>query len=150
MNMARCAFSAVAVFAILACDSAAAQAYKWVDENGRTHFSDTPPPDRKTDKVTIQPLSPATPRGVAGGGNWQAQLQESNARRAQQQAQQEAEDRDRRAMERNCSIARGESNSLQRGRIFRYDQNGERQYLEDSERPAALAAAQKRVERYCR
>jgi hypothetical protein len=148
--MQRCAFPAVAVLALLAGDPAAAQAYKWVDENGRTHFSDTPPPDRKADKLTIKPLSPAGPSGAAGSGDWQSQLQESNLRRAQQEAQQEAANRERKAAERNCSIARGELSTLQRGRIFRYDENGERQYLDDKDRPAALAAAQERVERYCR
>lgn len=147
--MSRHTLVAVAVLAILAGDPAAAQAYKWVDENGRTHFSDTPPPDRKADKLAIKPPSAPDP-GVAGSRDWQTQLQESNVRRAQQQRQQEVEDRQRKAMEHNCSMARGDLNALQRGRVFRYDDNGEKQYLGDSDRPAAVAAAQKRVERYCR
>jgi hypothetical protein len=148
--MRRRALPLVAMLVVIACDAALAQAYKWVDENGRAHFSDTPPPDRKADKLTIKPSSPAPPQGAAGSGDWQSQLQESNLRRAQQQAQQEAADHDIEVMKHNCSVARGQLNSLQRGRVFRYDDNGEKQYLEDKDRPEALAAAQKRVERYCR
>src|SRR5437763_9005339 len=34
----------VALTVLLAAQLAAAQQYRWVDENGRVHYSDTPPP----------------------------------------------------------------------------------------------------------
>lgn len=146
----QCRRSMIAAIALFSCNLAFGQAYKWIDENGRTHFSDVPPPDRKADKLTIRPQVPEDPQAAARQRDWQTQLQDSNLRNAQQQAQQEAAERDRAMMERNCSNARGELNMLQRGRVFRTGPNGERQYLEDNDRPAALSAAQEKVARYCR
>ncbi len=145
-----CRSSLVAIAVLFACGAASGQAYKWVDENGRTHFSDTPPPDRRADRLTIRPQVPEDPQAAARQRGWQTQLQESNVRNAQQQAQQEAAERDRAMMERNCANARGELDVLQRGRVFRTGPNGERQYLEDKDRSAALAAAQDKAARYCR
>ncbi len=140
----------VALLALLACDFAAAQAYKWVDENGRTHFSDTPPPERKADKVKIRPQAPADPQAVARQPDWKTQLQESNMRNAQAQADQDAAERDRKLMERNCSAARSQLEAMQTSRVFRRDEKGEKHYLEDKDRPAAIAAAQEQVSKYCR
>ena len=39
----------LAVVAILTAQTAAAQQYRWVDENGRVHYSDTPPPPTAKD-----------------------------------------------------------------------------------------------------
>jgi hypothetical protein len=46
--------------------AAAAQMYKWIDEKGRTVYSETPPPDGKGAKVDIRPSGPAAPAAVAG------------------------------------------------------------------------------------
>ena len=45
---------ALIVFAALACQAAQAEVYKWVDENGRTHFSDTAPPQQKAKVVELK------------------------------------------------------------------------------------------------
>lgn len=43
-----------------------AEVYKWVDEDGNVHFTDTPPPKQKTEEVKIQrAATPVEPR--AGG-----------------------------------------------------------------------------------
>jgi len=34
--------------------SAYAQIYKWVDEHGKVHFTDSPPKDKKNEEVTLQ------------------------------------------------------------------------------------------------
>jgi len=57
---------------MLGCVSATAlaQAYRWVDKDGRVHYSDTPPPpavSRNVDKISPQsgPVSDAQPLGSA-------------------------------------------------------------------------------------
>jgi len=39
----------IALLAVLAAASASAQQYRWVDENGRVHYTDTPPPPSARD-----------------------------------------------------------------------------------------------------
>ena len=41
--------------------SAQAEIYKWVDADGKTHFSDTPPVQKQVEKVTIRVNSVAAP-----------------------------------------------------------------------------------------
>lgn len=42
-----------------------AEVYKWVDEDGNIHFTDTPPPKQKTEEVKIQRA--ATPTAPTAG-----------------------------------------------------------------------------------
>lgn len=42
-----------------------AEVYKWVDENGNMHFSDSPPPKQKTEEVRIQGASAPSPQRTA-------------------------------------------------------------------------------------
>jgi glutaredoxin len=51
-----------AAFLLLCAGSASAQMFKWVDEKGVTHFSDTPPPDKKGKTVNVKSFS-----GTEGG-----------------------------------------------------------------------------------
>ena len=41
--------------------SASAGIYKWVDENGKTHFTDRPPQSQKTEQVTLRINTYTTP-----------------------------------------------------------------------------------------
>jgi Domain of unknown function (DUF4124) len=58
------------VIALLAMSfSVSADIYKWVDANGKVHYSNTPPPDVKGTKVKVEdpapPTGPATPTATA-------------------------------------------------------------------------------------
>jgi glutaredoxin len=48
---------ALAVLAVLAAQAALAQQYRWIDEKGRVHYSDTPPPAsaRSVEKKKLAP-----------------------------------------------------------------------------------------------
>lgn len=58
---------------LLACAPASAEIYRWTDADGRIHYSDKPPPDRKATQVKIQVpsitgpavVSPAQPSAAA-------------------------------------------------------------------------------------
>jgi hypothetical protein len=52
--------------------AAAGQMYKWVDEKGRTVYSEQPPPDGKGNKVDIKP-APASPAQAAQGATGREQ-----------------------------------------------------------------------------
>lgn len=60
MRPARALFALA--FAAAACGAAAQQLYRWTDENGRVHVTDTPPPASAQDKRVVQPgAGPAKP-----------------------------------------------------------------------------------------
>jgi hypothetical protein len=146
------AFAAgVAVLLAVGSGLVAAQTYKWTDENGKVHFSDSPPPDRKADPVTIKPAVPANPATAGQRRDWQAQLEESRMRGLQAQQQKDADERKAKTAEYNCVQARRQLDTLVNGRaIYSVDKDGQRQYLDDKDRPARIRAAQERAEQYCR
>ena len=55
--------AAIALSAFIACFAATAgEIYKWVDQNGEVHYTDTPPPGVQTERVQIE-------ENVIQGGN---------------------------------------------------------------------------------
>lgn len=136
---------------LLVAGPAAAQAYKWTDAQGKVHFSDTPPPDRKASQVSIKPQMPEDPNAVARQRDWKAQLEESGTRRQETRNQLAADETNRKAAESRCLAAQRNLDMLKRDRpIFRTGKDGEREYLEDKDRAALLQRAQERVGSDCR
>lgn len=140
-----------ACLAILAGPAAAGEVYRWVDADGKAHFSDTPPVRQKVEKIEIRPVMPSPPAATTQGRSWQQQVEESNLRRARQEKQEKADERNKQQAEQKCLAARRSLDALNRGRpLYRVDKNGERVYLEDDQRKAEAEAAQRRVEADCR
>ena len=139
------------VLAALAVAPAAAQAYKWTDAQGKVHFSDAPPPDREAKKISIKPQVPEDPAAASRNRDWRTQLEESGVRRQQEQNRQVAEQSKKFAAKGRCQRARSNLDLLNReGRIYRTGWDGQREYLDDKDRPAAIQHAQERVDRECR
>jgi Domain of unknown function (DUF4124) len=127
---------------------------KWVDAEGKVHYSDTPPPEVKTEAV----------RNISGKGQVEAPAsysQKSIAEReadfkksklekeetAQKKSQQDAEKAIRKS---NCESARHNARAIEEGaRITSYDEKGERTYLEDSARAQRLEEARKAIAENC-
>jgi hypothetical protein len=141
-----------AAFAFIALTGpAAADIYKWVDAQGRTHFGNTPPPGQKAERVNGQTATPDAPPPQQSKQNWQEQLELSNQRHQQTRekeqaaAQKEQEDRER------CTSARSRVDFLERGGArYRIDEQGDRQYLDDAQRQAEIELARQHVTAYCR
>ena len=48
-----------------------AEVYKWIDEDGNVHFSDTPPPKQETEEVRIDSAPTGSRHGSPDSGNGQ-------------------------------------------------------------------------------
>jgi hypothetical protein len=142
-------FAAAFAFIALA-GPAAADIYKWVDAQGRTHFGNTPPTGQKAEKLSGQTATSDAPPPQQGKHNWQEQLELSNQRHQQARekeqatAQKEQEDRQR------CTSARSRVDFFERGGArYRIDEQGDRQYLNDTQRQAELEQARQLAAAYC-
>ncbi|MBI5751558.1 MAG: DUF4124 domain-containing protein [Hydrogenophilales bacterium] len=135
--------------------------YKWVDEKGVTHYSETPPPsEQKAKKIEVKPPSPVS--GAEGGGgegkSWQQKEQEFQKRQAEREEarkQQEAADtaarREAKIREERCATAKHNLETLQmRTPVYRTDEKGERVYVDDRVRAAEIARMKKEIETYCK
>ena len=128
-----------------------AATYKWVDEKGVVHYSDTPPAGKPGQKLNIAPPPPLDSQAPQRSRSWQEQLQDSNERRHQEEKQQMEARQKAREAEQKCLRARSALDSLQRDRpLYRVDQQGERVFMEDAERRRLAESWQQQADAHCK
>jgi hypothetical protein len=124
---------------------AAAAMYKWVDEKGVTHYSETPPPEgTQAKKIDI---APAPPSGDSAkpetADDWKTKELEFRQRRlkkehaeADEKAKADKTEADRKN---RCITAQNKIDVLQGGHgVYRVNENGERVFMSDEERGAEI------------
>lgn len=152
----------------LASATSHAEIYKWKDKNGVVRYSDIPPPSnvpheslgKKANKTPAAVETPSAselegapvpepgiqqvPEEVAPDADLQRQEEEAARKRA------EAADAEQQQKQENCSTARANlANFQQGGRVYKMNEQGEREYLGDAELAEGLANAQSEVDKYC-
>jgi hypothetical protein len=140
------------ILLILASTNAFAEVNKWVDDQGRVHYSDQPPPpDVRAETLRSAPDAAS---GVAGTGDF---VQQEAALKRAQQAQQSdaaqaaAKQATAEALKANCEAARDSLRSLQSGaRIMDINASGERYYLDDSQRQQRIDKVQQDISNLCK
>ena len=120
--------------------ASASTVYKWVDENGATHYSDTVPAGRAGGEVHIPPPPPqeVTDEAIR-------RFREQQTESKQREAEQRAEAMSREAAMRyysgirksRCTMARTNLHKLNKQRpVYHLNEKGEEVYLDDKERAA--------------
>jgi hypothetical protein len=155
----------LAVLVVLGyCAAAAAQAYKWVDKDGKVRYGDTPPPGVKATplKTPSGPRPPPAASTDAAKKDGAAKKDEKPlspeaAFRKRQQEREEAEKKaqkeaaDAATRRANCDNAQLNLRTLQSGqRITTANASGERVYMEDDQRERAIQQAQRSVSEWCK
>lgn len=142
-----------AISLLFAATSALAQIYTWKDENGRTVMSDKPPVGKVQQKRVVK--TPPVSESAAPAPKSLAE-KEMEFRKEQQERQEKAkkseEDQAQAAKRKeNCDGARRNLQLYQSGeRIARRNDSGEREFLDDDQRAAETARAQKAVSEWCK
>ena len=129
----------------------AAQVYRWVDKDGKVHYSDKAPRDGTQAKDLAIESKPTDPAAVE---QEQATLQErgasvdqSDAVRKMADAKAAAEKADR---ERRCANARADMNVLERAnRLVTVDADNQERIATDAEFAARRERARQRVAELC-
>lgn len=145
---------------IVAVATAGATIYKWVDEQGVTHYTATPPPRQKAKEIPI-PTSPpaASPdAGQPAAKSWQEEEREFQKRRVEReeaekkQKEQEAKaQQEAIARKQRCILARQNLHTLQMQKpVYSINEKGEREYLDDKMRAAEIEKLKKEIELYCK
>lgn len=137
----------------LAVFAANGQVYKWVDEHGRTHYSETPPPDKKdAKKIDTGPAAPTVPPPKV---DWKQKEMDAKRRGLEKQQADDAAGRqqayDENQRKNRCQGAQRDLRILEmEAPIFHINEKGERIYLHDKNRPAEIARARREVDTHCR
>jgi hypothetical protein len=152
--------SRVGLFALLlALCFAVGAVYKWVDEQGNVHYSDTPPPGRESQVVPIAPGPTAAQRVQAerqaaeGAQSAQREAAERSAAQAAQQSARQAQATAAAGAElavQVCADAMVQRMTLDlQTPVYRRSHSGEFIYLADADRPAEKKRLDDVVARYC-
>lgn len=147
---------AVALFALCTCATVSPAMYRWVDENGVTVYSQTPPPSGNAVTITKQPPfsaddSTATPERIKK--RREQALDEGEARKeaeaAQAQKVKKAENDGRRAA--NCEAARANLEKLRTlGRRRVRTPDGKVLRLSGEQVRTRIEKARIQIEDYCK
>ena len=128
---------------------------KWVDSEGKVHYSDSAPPDAKSTKVrTYSPgnddtqPTPAPAKSLAEREKDLKKKEQENQKEEQKAKQaKEAED----AKKQNCENARRNLSTLENSpRISSYSETGERVIMSDDARNQHTQEARQAIEKYCK
>ena len=143
---------AVIVLALLTLaplPNASAAAYKWVDQNGETHYSQMPPPDANV-QVIKTPRSSSTP-GTAQQPAATSKQPDTGKPAGDQTPQAKAKVEDAQIRAENCATARRNLEMLQtKSRVNVKDQNGLYHRLTEEERQAQIKDAQQQIDEFCK
>jgi hypothetical protein len=120
---------------------AQAQIYKCVDERGVTHYSDNPGSGCKGKEVDIRPIPPVSGKVQEGDRDTTRADTDFNRRRIEREHAEANEKSAREARQQNCAGLRVEVGRLSAGRrvIEKYNEKGERVFMDDETRDKRLA-----------
>lgn len=142
---------------LLCAAPSSAQMYKWVDDKGVTHYSESPPPGRKAQQVqtTPSPGPSATPKPAEPASTWGDKERAFRQRTIEREYAEETKrkkDAERVAMRREaCLEARYMIDTLNSGvPVYKLNEKGEREYLADNVRADRLQRAKENAETYCK
>lgn len=149
----------ISCVAMLLASQATAQVLECVDAKGKKEYAQTCPPGTVKETKLMKSGGGAAGAGTASPvpaakslAERDAEFRKRNLERQETEAKADKEKAESKEAERHCNDARAQMRQLQDGlRIARTDPNtGERSFLEDKDRPAEIASAQKAVDSWCK
>lgn len=129
-----------------------AEVYKWVDEEGRVHFSDRPEASASTEiktreRQSAQPLEEEHERRQ----KMQRMLDVYAEERAEKKEAKQRQLAERKKRKQNCTLAKDRYNSHIRARgIYSLGNDGERRYMSDEERARHIKRLRADIARWCK
>jgi hypothetical protein len=138
----------VAALALALAPAASAALYKYLDKNGKTVYSDTPPTDVDAKRLSAPP-PPAT-------GNGKSYVErDKEAQKAREKSGEDAKktaEKEKAEQQKKLRCEQARSNLqiyTDGGRILKNNASGERDYMSDEEIEAERAKMQKIVDEAC-
>ena len=123
--------------------------YKWVDENGVTHYSQTPPTsDTQSQKLTV-PRGPAPPPPAKSQNAQPEKPNEGDAQKTE--ATNDANEKLKKQREKACETAKNNLQELDNhGRVRETDAEGNTRFLSDDEKMTRRQEMLDLIKKYCK
>lgn len=128
----------VLMFSVV-CGAIHAEIYKWVDENGKVHYTQTPPgksaekmdiKEQETTTSTVPGQQDHAPSSLENQKKYSDYLEQERLERKEKREQKKQEKAEARS---KCHNARAQLGDMEQGGILYYelDENGERKFVAD-------------------
>lgn len=128
---------------------AVAETYKWVDEDGTVHYTQTPPPP-DIQAETIKPPPDVNIEKAREDLQRQQELVDKiREQRLEQEKNEQLAQKERQQREENCKMARERLNSYTQPRVRYTDDQGNRQYFTEEERQEQIQKSKDMIEEFC-
>lgn len=143
------------LIALLLSGNVFASTVKWVDEHGKTHYSDQAPKHiNKVETVTFKDTGGTpvmdNPYGKKSTQEMEADFQRGKAAREKVTQKEQQDQENAKSKQANCTVARNNLKLIEQSqRMYKLDAAGERVYMDDSQRQQQLEAAQKAINENC-
>lgn len=122
---------------------------KWVDAEGKVHYSDEPPPDNVKKKALSVPHDPA---GTPQKTFVEREAELKKAQKAEGEAALKAAKQQEEALakQKNCTGAKANLKILESSApLATYDDKGERSLMDDATRKQNIEEARKQISTFC-
>jgi len=130
----------------------AGEIYKWIDEDGNVHYEDRPSGAASEQRLALsyKPTdSGAVQQRVEAQEEWQAAMAEARAESDAEAQKAEDAKAEAEANRQKCENYRAQLQTIQQSlRLYR-EKDGEREYLDDTQREEASTRAQELIAEYC-
>lgn len=138
----------VLAFACAVVPLAGATLYKYVDKDGKTVYSDTPPAGVEVKPLHVSPSSGSAPAKAPSA--LEKDLEKGRALAKERAKKSEAAESNAKLAEQKCEQARASYRGYQDGgRLFKYNDKGEREFLSDEEIEAKRVSSKKEMDDAC-
>ncbi len=141
---------ALLIAVCLLAPTAPAEVYKWVDDQGVTQYSQTPPPNNEYDAVSTDPAPTPDPSVAERLKAARDALDASGAERAKQQAQARKDSEQAAKRRAECDVLRERLATLENNpRINTYGEGGQVERLSEEKRQADITQLRTLIGKDC-
>ena len=133
------------------CNAEAKKIYKWVDEEGVTHYGESAPPNTGMAHEIRIPKTPAVDAAVNTRKERTERLLDTyKQERTEKKETRQAAAEERSQREKNCEMAKDSQFKYQHAAtLYRTDDDGNRVVLTDDEYTKVMDDAQAKVDKWC-
>lgn len=136
----------LAVLLAFAATAATAQMYRWVDKDGRVHYTQTPPPGLQAESV--RPAPPPS-QGGDGARRYLEESARASAEQAKKQAEEQVKQDQRTAACNKAQATRNKLQSMPLRRLVEQDDQGQVTRMTPDKHAELLAEAEAAIGKNC-
>ncbi len=132
-----------------------ADLYKWVDAQGKTHYSDQPASgsvkSEKKLEIPNQPSVSALPENAKTWQDKELDYKKRQASAAEREVKKQKDAEEAKTKNENCDRAKEDLSRLENiAPVYTFDEKTGRSYLNEAQRTAAIANARKSIMEWCK